>query len=87
MAAYEFNDHLTAQLNVMNIFDKTYYTKAYAAHYAALGTAAPRCCRSISSIERSRAAGKPAHCAGFLAWRGNALRFQVFAIEPPGRKT
>ncbi|ULZ43557.1 TonB-dependent receptor [Bordetella pertussis] len=38
MAAYEFNDHLTAQLNVMNIFDKTYYTKAYAAHYAALGT-------------------------------------------------
>ncbi|ARP89871.1 TonB-dependent siderophore receptor [Bordetella genomosp. 9] len=38
MAAYEFNEHLTAQLNVVNIFDETYYTKAYAAHYAQLGT-------------------------------------------------
>ena len=38
MAAYEFNDHISAQLNVLNIFDETYYTKAYAAHYAALGT-------------------------------------------------
>ncbi|WP_251877455.1 TonB-dependent siderophore receptor [Achromobacter sp. Marseille-Q4954] len=38
MAAYEFNDHMSAQLNVLNIFDETYYTKAYAAHYAALGT-------------------------------------------------
>ena len=38
MAAYEFNDHISAQLNVLNVFDKTYYTKAYAAHYAALGT-------------------------------------------------
>lgn len=38
MAAYEINDHMSAQLNVLNIFDETYYTKAYAAHYAALGT-------------------------------------------------
>ncbi|EHK66687.1 TonB-dependent receptor [Achromobacter arsenitoxydans] len=38
MAAYEFNEHISAQLNVLNIFDETYYTKAYAAHYAALGT-------------------------------------------------
>ena len=38
MAAYEFNEHFSAQLNVLNIFDETYYTKAYAAHYAALGT-------------------------------------------------
>ena len=38
MAAYEFNEHMSAQLNVLNIFDETYYTKAYAAHYAALGT-------------------------------------------------
>jgi catecholate siderophore receptor len=38
MAAYEFNEHVSAQLNVLNIFDKTYYTKAYAAHYAQLGT-------------------------------------------------
>lgn len=37
MGAYEINDHLTAQLNVFNLLDKTYYTKAYAAHYAALG--------------------------------------------------
>ncbi|MCD0495779.1 TonB-dependent siderophore receptor [Achromobacter sp. MY14] len=38
MAAYEFNEHYSAQLNVLNLFDETYYTKAYAAHYAALGT-------------------------------------------------
>jgi catecholate siderophore receptor len=38
MAAYEFNEHFSAQLNVVNIFDETYYTKAYAAHYAQLGT-------------------------------------------------
>jgi len=37
MAAYRFNKHLTLQLNVNNLFDKTYYTKAYASHYAALG--------------------------------------------------
>lgn len=38
MAAYRFNEHLSAQLNVVNLFDKTYYTRAYGAHYAALGT-------------------------------------------------
>jgi catecholate siderophore receptor len=38
MAAYEFNEHFSAQLNVLNILDETYYTKAYAAHYAQLGT-------------------------------------------------
>ncbi|WP_459617576.1 TonB-dependent receptor [Bordetella sp. 2513F-2] len=38
MAAYTFNKHLAAQLNVVNLFDKTYYTKAYGSHYAALGT-------------------------------------------------
>ena len=38
MASYDFNDRVSAQLNVLNIFDETYYTKAYAAHYAALGT-------------------------------------------------
>lgn len=37
MASYQINDHLTAQLNLFNVFDKTYYTKAYTAHYAALG--------------------------------------------------
>jgi len=37
MAAYQFNEHLTAQLNINNLFDETYYTKAYASHYAALG--------------------------------------------------
>ncbi len=38
MASYDFNERVSAQLNVLNIFDETYYTKAYAAHYAALGT-------------------------------------------------
>ncbi len=38
MAAYKFSHNVSAQLNVLNVFDKTYYTKAYAAHYAALGT-------------------------------------------------
>lgn len=37
MAAYRVNKHLTFQLNVNNLFDKTYYTKAFASHYAALG--------------------------------------------------
>lgn len=34
MAAYRFNKHLSAQLNVLNLTDKTYYDKAYGAHYA-----------------------------------------------------
>lgn len=38
MAAYEINKNLSAQLNVLNVFDKTFYTKAYSTHYAALGT-------------------------------------------------
>jgi catecholate siderophore receptor len=38
MAGYEFSKNFSAQLNVLNIFDKTYYSKAYAAHYAQLGT-------------------------------------------------
>lgn len=38
MAAYKISDHMTAQLNVVNLFNETYYSKAYAAHYAALGT-------------------------------------------------
>jgi len=34
MAAYKFNKHLSAQLNVLNLADKKYYDKAYPAHYA-----------------------------------------------------
>jgi len=34
MAGYAFNRHLNLQLNVNNLFNKTYYDKAYAAHYA-----------------------------------------------------
>ncbi|CAM3390765.1 TonB-dependent receptor for iron transport [Bordetella pertussis] len=37
MAAYQLNKHLTAQLNVYNLLDKTYYAKTYRSHYAALG--------------------------------------------------
>ncbi|WP_407923261.1 TonB-dependent receptor [Cupriavidus agavae] len=37
MAAYRVNKNLTLQLNVQNLLNKTYYTKAFAAHYAALG--------------------------------------------------
>ncbi|CAG2152864.1 putative TonB-dependent receptor BfrD [Cupriavidus yeoncheonensis] len=36
MGAYRVNKNLTLQLNIQNLFDKTYYTKAYASHYAAL---------------------------------------------------
>lgn len=38
MAGYEFSKNVGAQLNVLNIFDEVYYSKAYAAHYAQLGT-------------------------------------------------
>lgn len=34
MAAYRFNKHLSAQLNILNLADKKYYDKAYPAHYA-----------------------------------------------------
>lgn len=36
MAAYKFNKHLSAQLNVLNLANKTYYDKAYPAHYASI---------------------------------------------------
>ncbi len=34
MAGYEFSKNLNVQLNIYNLFDKQYYDKAYAAHYA-----------------------------------------------------
>lgn len=34
MAGYQFNKNLNMQLNVFNVADKTYYDKAFAAHYA-----------------------------------------------------
>ncbi|WP_423199012.1 MULTISPECIES: TonB-dependent receptor [unclassified Cupriavidus] len=37
MAAYRVNKNLTLQLNVQNLFNRTYYTKAFQAHYASLG--------------------------------------------------
>nr|WP_226952592.1 TonB-dependent siderophore receptor [Mesopusillimonas faecipullorum] len=36
MASYRFNKNLTAQLNVLNLANKTYYDKAYAAHYVSV---------------------------------------------------
>jgi catecholate siderophore receptor len=36
MAGYRFNKNLSAQLNVLNLTDKKYYDKAYAAHYASI---------------------------------------------------
>lgn len=36
MASYVINDNLTAQLNIQNLTDKTYYTQAYASHYATI---------------------------------------------------
>ncbi|WP_198958899.1 TonB-dependent receptor [Candidimonas nitroreducens] len=36
MAGYRFNKRVAVQLNVFNIFNKTYYDKAYAAHYASI---------------------------------------------------
>ncbi|MFT3907750.1 MAG: TonB-dependent receptor [Steroidobacteraceae bacterium] len=35
--AYAFDERFDLQLNVQNLTDKVYYTKAYATHYAALG--------------------------------------------------
>jgi catecholate siderophore receptor len=37
MAGYDFTPSLTAQLNVQNLTDETYYTKAFTTHYAQLG--------------------------------------------------
>jgi len=36
-AAWQVSDSTRLRLNVLNVADETYYTKAYAAHYAALG--------------------------------------------------
>ncbi|WP_305804399.1 TonB-dependent siderophore receptor [Stenotrophomonas sp. YIM B06876] len=36
MVAYEFSKQYGLQLNVQNLTDKTYFTKAYASHYAAI---------------------------------------------------
>lgn len=36
MASYAFNDTYSLQLNVQNLTDKVYFTKAYASHYAAI---------------------------------------------------
>jgi catecholate siderophore receptor len=38
MAAYEINKNLSVQLNILNIFNETYFQQAYATHYAQLGT-------------------------------------------------
>jgi catecholate siderophore receptor len=37
MAGYDFTKNVTAQLNVQNLTDETYYTKAFTTHYAQLG--------------------------------------------------
>ncbi len=34
MAAYKFSKNVSAQLNILNLTNKTYYDKAYPAHYA-----------------------------------------------------
>ncbi|WP_411859886.1 TonB-dependent receptor [Cupriavidus pauculus] len=36
MAAYRVNKNLTLQLNVQNLFNREYFTKAFTAHYASL---------------------------------------------------
>ena len=36
MAGYQVNKHVNVQLNVFNLFNKTYYDQAYAAHYASI---------------------------------------------------
>lgn len=36
MAGYRFNKHANVQLNVFNVFNKTYYDKAYTAHYVSV---------------------------------------------------
>lgn len=38
MAKYKFNSHLALQLNVLNVFDQTFYTRARPKNHAALGT-------------------------------------------------
>ena len=36
MVSYAINKNVTLQLNVQNLTDKLYFTKAYASHYAAI---------------------------------------------------
>ena len=36
MASYAIQDNISLQLNLQNLTDKTYFTKAYASHYAAI---------------------------------------------------
>ncbi|WP_241132745.1 TonB-dependent receptor [Achromobacter insuavis] len=38
MAKYRFSPNLSAQLNVLNVFDETFYTRARPSNHAALGT-------------------------------------------------
>lgn len=38
MAKYKFSSHLALQLNVLNVFDQTFYTRARSKNHAALGT-------------------------------------------------
>ncbi|WP_223821521.1 TonB-dependent receptor [Achromobacter xylosoxidans] len=38
MAKYKFSSHLALQLNVLNVFDQTFYTRARPKNHAALGT-------------------------------------------------
>jgi len=37
MASYEFDRSLSLRLNVNNVFDKTYYDRAYTTHMATVG--------------------------------------------------
>ncbi len=37
MASYAFSERYSLQLNLQNLTDKTYFTKAYASHYASIG--------------------------------------------------
>jgi catecholate siderophore receptor len=37
MASYEVNKNVSLRLNVQNLFDKTYYDKAYATHMVSVG--------------------------------------------------
>jgi catecholate siderophore receptor len=36
VATYRVNKHVDLQLNVQNIFNRTYYDQAYASHYASI---------------------------------------------------
>ncbi len=38
MAKYKFSSHMALQLNVLNVFDQTFYTRARPKNHAALGT-------------------------------------------------